>query len=407
MSRLHSSGVRVVCLAAILLVALLVFSALARCRAIQRHDGPGAEDSTLPNVPPFRRAPLTVAKASRPVLALSSKQREFVTGLMRPPAQGKASNSFCLHWLRIHGLRAQNPLAPAPFRTGGEVLHLLLDSRAGTGYFGTAPVVRTREGFRFLLQNETPFGGVSAESHRDHCLAALGELGVPSDSAVTVDGEKLLLEDALRDSVANFHLGQEEIEWTALAYALYLPPRNEWQNRFGESYTFDALATELLGRPLGQSSCAGAHRLYTVAVLAQVDREYALFSPTTRARVWGWLERCLAELIRTQASDGSWSWDWHKVLTAEIDPQFRWPQSPATSMHRLVVTGHVLECLLRFPSPLDVPDKVIRKAAEWLWDRVREVDPLSVTEQFCPYTHAICALRDVSSPAPQDAGDGR
>lgn len=401
MSRPHSSRVRVAwsggaIILPIVLLAGFVIGVMARYRPLQQHDQVASGSHS--NEPSFRQDPLVVAVTPRPVLALSAVQRNFVTGLLRPPAEGKASNSFCLHWLRIHGLHGKAPTAPAPFRSGDEVLPLLLNSHAGAGYFGTSPMARTRDGFRFLLQNEALFRGASAESHRDHCLAALGELGVPSSSPVTVGDESLALEDALRDSVANFHLGQEEIEWTALAYTLYLPPRKEWRNRFGEQYTFDALATEMLGRPLGRSSCAGAHLFYAVAVLARADQEFDLLSPAVRERVRSWLERCLAELIRTQAADGAWSWDWHTALTAETSPQFRWPQYPTSSVHRVAITGHVLECFLRLPGPISPPDEVIRKAAEWLWAHLQEVAPQAVSESFCPYTHAICALRDVSTP---------
>ena len=382
--------------ATVVLAGLLAVGVVARSRSLP-------ESGPVPHLnageEAFRRTPVAVVIDPRPVLELSAQHRDFVTRLIRPPVRGKASNSFCLHWLRVNGLQAGNPAAPSPFRSGGEVTSLLLNSTAGLSYFGASPVVKTREGFRFLLQNETTNVSFSAESHRDHCLAALGELGVPSDSPVTVGDEVLSLADALRDSVANFHLGQAEIEWTALAYTLYLPPRKAWRNRFGEQYTFDALAGELLDRPLGQGSCAGTHVLYAVAILARVDREFDLLSPPVRGRVRAWLERCLSEAIRTQAANGTWSWDWHRRLTAEVSPQFRWPPPPTSLVHHVAVTGHMLECLLRLPSPLHPPDEMLRKSAEWLWDHLRVVEPQMVEEHFCPYTHAVCVLRDVSSTA--------
>src|SRR5207302_3298465 len=99
----------------------------------------------------------------------------------------------------------------------------------------------------------------SMELHRDQTLAAFAELGLPLSFTLQGDGGTGTLRDVLDDSLANFHLGQKELAWTALAYALYLPPVKSWINRYGERFGFDQLVSEMLDRPLDAESCGGTH----------------------------------------------------------------------------------------------------------------------------------------------------
>jgi hypothetical protein len=159
-------------------------------------------------------------------------------------AEGKMTPSLCLHLLHLYGLEETFPYSDV--ESGTKLLDMLTNDRIGQPFFGVAPLIRTRSGIRF--QGEP--GLRASESHRDQCLASFGELGLPLSYPLLVDGQNHTLRDVLCDSVANFHLKQAELNWTALAYILYLPPSRKWVNRYGEQYSFDDVVRNLLHRPL-------------------------------------------------------------------------------------------------------------------------------------------------------------
>lgn len=115
-------------------------------------------------------------------------------------------------------------------------------------------MVRTRTGIR---SNPLCVALGGTEKHRDQLLASVAEVGLPLSLPVQIDGETFALRELLRDSIANFHLQQEEIPWTAIAYTLYLPPQRAWVNKLGERTTFDELAEAVIAVPPHKSSCGG------------------------------------------------------------------------------------------------------------------------------------------------------
>lgn len=145
------------------------------------------------------------------------------------------------------------------------------------------------------------------EAHRDQLLAVLGEIGIPLDAPVTTDRGPKPLRGLLDDSVANFSLDQGEIEWTALAYALYLPPQRQWTDKFGTAFQFDQLARELMRRELGeQRACSGTHLLYSLAVLCRVDESEPVLSQDTRRELRRYLAAMSDRAAASQRIDGSW-----------------------------------------------------------------------------------------------------
>ena len=96
---------------------------------------------------------------------------------------------------------------------------------------------------------------------------------MPGSFPMSASGKPFTLHDLVADSIANFHLGQEEIEWTALTYISWLPPERQWTNKFGETFTFDQLATELMRRRFEEATCVGSHVVQAMVVLLRVDRE--------------------------------------------------------------------------------------------------------------------------------------
>ena len=205
---------------------------------------------------------------------------EWLDRQIQLPTRIKSSSSTLLHLLRVHGKSGQ--IEGGEPSSGEAILKLLTDESAGAAYFGQSPVVHTASGARFPTREKSPTDDRSLEQHRDQTLAGLGELGLPLSYPLKVGDRTASLRDVLRDSIANFHLRQEEIAWTAMAYVLYLPPIRAWANRYGERFTFDDLADELQRRPMDKESCAGIHILCALTLLARVNAEARVLSGGAR-----------------------------------------------------------------------------------------------------------------------------
>ena len=114
-----------------------------------------------------------------------------------------------------------------------------------------------------------------------------------------------------------------------------------------------------------------------------------------RLRVLDFLERQVDHLRRTQESDGTWPPNWyvarqaaeqHRNLTQdEID-------------QRVVVTGHHLEWLLRFPAEHPLSDAALARAASWLETQLAAAPQSTLAEQYCPYSHAAHVLQILYRP---------
>ena len=355
---------------------------------------PNAGSGALPAGNPGG-VPLSIGMTRRALLTITPSQRSRLVDRVCPPAGRKVAVSFFLHVLRLHGL---NGRFDYPGLYGGrDILRLLIDERYGQSYFGAPAVTKTRHGIEFVGSNiSSKSNHINSESHRDQCLASLAELGVPLSTTVHADGQELTIEAALTDSLANFHLKQKELQWTAIAYALYLPPRKAWVNKFGERFTLDNLVDELLAAPFEESSCAGTHLGYALTLLYRADGKHdELLSPSVRDRLRKRLERTVTAALSMQSEDGSWPIDWAR----EIQPASeRVPSADVEAAEgRLLVTGHLAEWMLYLPPEFAVPDERLQRAAHWLLARLEAFKSDLIDDDIvCPYTHAACAVMALS-----------
>jgi hypothetical protein len=389
---------RVTRLAACLLVAVLL---LLFCMAVGR-------DARL-NVPSSsvntrgacvgtgdvdRVSPLVVRPHQRRLLSVPR------TRPLTPDVDDKVNLSFCLHFLRANGIDAtfESSFLPA----GHSILSLLCDDEQGANYyFGRAPIFRTRHGVRFAtgsprFQRFEP----SLEAHRDQCLCTFAELGLPLSFPLTIQGETLGVHSLLHDSIANFHLKQDELAWTAVAYALYLSPSCTWTNRFGETFSFDQLAEELMSRPVASSSCGGTHLVHAVTMILRANDIYPILNDTVRVGTERWISTCTDAAVQSQTSDGYWTLDWCASIPRQrnVGPGWTAPDTPGT---QLLVTGHLAEWLLYLPQRFSVPDHVLRRAGGWLLHRLSELSSGDRLRSHCAVTHAIIAVRHLTG----DLGD--
>jgi hypothetical protein len=299
----------------------------------------------------------------------------------------KLSASQALHLLGAFGLDAR--FRDERFSSGRDLLELLTNDSLATKYFGHPVMLSTRYGVR--PASGTRFGRAT-QAHRDQLFCCLAQLGLAIEFPMVVQGKARQFGDIFRDSIANFHLGQEEIEFTAIAYALYLPPNRAWINKLDEKYTFDDLVEELLRRQPNKSHCCGAHLVEAMIVIDRVDAEFEpILSETSRNRLRERLDLIVNTVLQKQADDGSWGPQWYYDLVSK-DAR-NWTPSDTETEGRLLATGHITQWLAHLsPEQYPLDDSVFRRAVAWLNQTTAEVDQDFVFDNFCPCSHAAWCI---------------
>jgi hypothetical protein len=345
------------------------------------------------------RSPRAGAVLSPAVRGLPCPDRrlldEALSGLR---AGGDLDLSALLHAVHLFGPEA---VAARPGGGGTDgVVDLLLDGDRGARHFGGQPtMVRTPHGARYARYDPTLVGvdQRARETHRGQVLAVLGGLGVPPGQPVRLPGDEAgTLRMMLDDLTADFSLGGE-IEWEAIALALYLPPARTWVNRRGETFSFDALCEELIRRPVESSTCSGTHRLISLVVLLRSDRETEILSPWMRAQLTDVVRSSAEHLARVQDEDGSWGRDWYKGMAGD---ERDGPTAGRTRDGALAVTGHHLEWLMLLPDEFRPPRRSFERAIRWLLPALKQsmAEGRRDSKWYCPATHAARSIRLLTEP---------
>ncbi len=341
-------------------------------------------------LPPLRTEPYAVPPLYDDPAVVSDEDLRRV--LPRLGLRGKGAQTVIGHV--EHGLRAWGSgvrFADPGFLSGQDMLRLLTDNWRFLGTYGTAErsllyagndgvstgtTGRAREqGVRVRVLE-----GISSSPHVDHLLASLAEAGTTLDYSIVAPGQRTTLRAILEQSLRTFDLNQAEYEWSALAYALYLPPTRSWRTSEGREMTFDRLAGRIMREELPRGVCSGNHRLHTLVIFLRIDDRMAqegaarILSPATRRDVISYLREATAMLVRHQHPDGFWNGDWLTAAPASSEPSGR---TGDRLSDRLIVTGHALEWWSLAP-PEVLPPRAIRAAAgRWL---VRTIDGLSADQ---------------------------
>lgn len=338
--------------------------------------------SGVPNDKPFT---LTLHRPKR--LDLPKDEIKKIRRLSHPLENGMTA-SLILHVLHAHGLEAEfdNP----KLHTGADLLKLFTDDQRSRTFFGEPAVIRSRYGIRCAV---SPNEIGAREHHRDQALGIFAEMGLPLTTSIHVAGNEYHLRDLLIDSIANYGSNQNEIEWTAFSYALYLPPVTSWKNKFGDQFTFDDMAEAIIARPLDKGSCSGSHLVWAMIALIRVDKEESpILSPSVHEKLWARLQEIVRVALEKQNGDGSWGSDWNLPLLppthvdeGSLDYHALQP--------KLVATSHIAEWMMHLPKELTVPDEVIHRAGAWLYRQWQNLsDKTFVAENFCPCSHAAVVL---------------
>ncbi len=323
----------------------------------------------------------------------------------------------------VHALRVFRPedRAPAGRPSFAEMRSVLLDSESNRDWFdGSLSFVETRHGLRFVPPSPRA-GQRQEQAHTDQVLSILGELGVSLDATIRTPLGNRPVRTLLDDAVAEFQIGQE-LEWTAVALALYLPPARSWTNRFGEATDFDDLAHELMGRPLARASCAGTHTLYALTMIYRSDMLSPILSATLRDDLRELLMRVASVVAASQREDGSFDPRWHRrvvdlpwyaryrTMRRSHDPERDHPElnlngdADDSVEQKVLATGHHVEWTLMLPPEMQMPTGTLVRAADYLARVLVEATDGEVAHSFCPFSHAARFLRQAAGPSAAVAG---
>ncbi len=384
--------------------ATLLLAALGWCawqaRAATTADLP-------PSPPPLRAEPYDVRPLyDEPAVVSDADLRRVLPRLaLRDAGKGTVIGNV------EHALREWGPDAelPAPYVSGRDLLRLLTDNWRFLGTYGphqpplllddaagapTQPAVAVRS-----------LEGVVSSPHVDHTLASLAEAGLSLDQPLVTPGRRTTLRSVLVGSLRSFHLNQAEYEWSALAYALYLPPVARWRTVEGQEMTFDRLARRIEREELPRGVCWGNHRLHALVVFLRIDDRMAadgrprILSPAVRKEVVAYLRAATGLLVAHQHPDGFWNGEWPTAMPRGGAPS---EADGDRLSDRLIATGHALEWWSVAPREILPPLEVRARAAGWL---VRTVDGMSAEEiqrDFSFLSHAGRALAQWRGTEPAD-----
>lgn len=310
--------------------------------------------------------------------------------------------SRLLHALRTDHLfsqsSAENSWRSANCLSPQRMLEILTDDGQfrEAMYHHSEPLLRrSPHGIRVLSRPDAnQFPGTEMAAHLDVYLSTMAEIGIPLTQPIVAEhGARGNLEDVLNDAIARFSIDQE-IEFTTVAFGLYLPPRTHWTNRFGQTYRFDDLVAKL-NRRFQNSSCAGTHVPYAFAMLAQVDAKTSILSTRSRGLIAAQLKRIAAVLEAEQRPDGSWGEDWYApLLDAEASRESRAPVFPNELLGRVAVTGHHLEWIGLVPRELRPADAAVRRAVGYLVGALPQLATAAreSANAYCPVSHGVQGL---------------
>lgn len=337
------------------------------------------------DIPPLRNEPLTIKPQYNVPEIITDQQLRQILHKLRPRLRGaKPKINFVDHALRFWGVEAT--FADPECLSGAEMRDMILNDSVFKNAWGddSPPLLVINENGVAVRTQE----GRATASHVDHTLCTLAEVGVPLDYPIhTATGQnevRAILEHSLRE----FSLNQLEYEWSALAYALYLPPVRQWRSTEGQEITFDVLADRIMRQRLNQGVCLGNHRLHTLVMLLRVDDQVPILAESTRERIHEHLQDATRRLIASQHSTGYWirSWPDGKPPTEAADETIN------TLPNRILGTGHVLEWWALAPQDVHPPREVMIRASQWLARTIEELDDEKVTEYYTFLTHAGRAL---------------
>jgi len=222
------------------------------------------------------------------------------------------------------------------------------------------------------------------EAHPGQFLAAMAEGRVPSSSIIrSPAGEQTVSEMLEAARTDPRFLGAHE--FAAVALAVY-GPRRTGEGLWGDAM-FDRIMEALVhDAESDREACHGTHVLHAIAALLNVHRSTPILGAAAETQGRRRLAHAGRQLVSLQHPDGAWRFDWRRPRVYE---------APASELAAwggdVQITAHHLEWMAYSPENV-VPATSIRRALEFLAERVHAADDTDVRRDFCGYTHAVRAL---------------
>lgn len=321
-----------------------------------------------------------------------------------PPCWPAIKTSKVMHAFRLWGPNAIFPddafARPfsAPILSGRQLADYLLDNQTfGRLAPGSSPLLlRTPDGVAVRTYADEYVGTFAGGlGHDDDLLAACGEVGLPAATAVVTESGEATVGDLVSHSISSFSIHQE-LEWTVEALARYLAPRSRWENRFGETFSFDQVTLELIARPLGKGSCLGTHVPNALVCLYRLAEDHPILSAHVKDRIAQHLKMTSRLITESRMPSGIWAGSWGPGAEAILDTH----RDQATGS--LVSTGHHLEWIALAPPGLRPERDAIRAAVEGILVEADHYNAYERSELYLEFSHLARGLTLLKNWTPSE-----
>lgn len=366
-------------------VTLPVIAAGGRCASRQQSASIGKQQQPVHGPLKIRTVPLAVPIHGLKSTLIERRGLAQATRVALPPRLPKYPLGVIQHVLHLWGLEV-------PFGK------LFLAAITNNSTFRRLCVTR----FHHLL-SVSSFGvqvrctadqGMGSEwgvTHPGAYIHLMAELGIPATYRLSLGhGTEATLADAIRDTAKRTHLAVE-LEWIVAGLCRYLADRS-WKNRFGQLFSFDKLALELVARNFGEGPCFGTHVPYALATLLAVHAQAPILSPATADAVRRRLCDYAARVTLCQKSDGSIDKTW--AIVTPRTKRYLAVTLGNRELESVSITGHHLEWMTISLPETRPDDSVLEGCASYL---VRSIPRFrsavkSDWHVYLPISHAVKAL---------------
>ncbi len=337
-----------------------------------------------------RTKPLTVEPLYDDAEVVSDEELAAVLAKIRPKfAKEKLKSNYVEHAIRAWWLNAK---FKDPKVMSGEALKdHLVDHGQFLASWGKEYASKDKE-LEPLIQDRQDGVAIrwgkeeSGSVHHDHWLACLTEAGVDLHEPVFTPNRRREVADVLQEALRDFRLDEVEVEWSALAFGLWIAPQKTWTTRQGRELSFDLLAERLMRGHKRFGVCSGTHRLYSLMVLVRLDDDHDILSDATRSQIMEHLKSVRDLIVTCQFPDGHWPSNWSEgeaALKKPIDDEL---------YKKVIATGHHLEWLAIAPEELHPPREFILKAADWVIQTTTDQSDSDIAGKYTFFSHVGNAL---------------
>jgi hypothetical protein len=372
-------------LAVQLIVVVALVASWASASAVTRHqvlrEFGGPRYSPVVSVP--REIPLVIEPFFDDPEVVSDEELAAVLAKIRPKfVRERLKSNHVEHAMRTWWLNAK---FRDPKVMSGEALRdFLVDHAQFLSSWGdqVKPLLQDRrDGVAIRWGKEE-----CASVHHDHWLACLTEAGINLHEPVFTPNRRREINDVLQEALRDFRLDEAEVEWSALAFGLWIAPQKTWTTGTGRELSFDLLAERLMRGHKKFGICSGTHRVYSLMVLVRLDDDHDILSDTVREQVMTHLRSVRDLIMVSQFPDGHWPSNWSEGADAVSKPV------KDELYKQVIATGHHLEWLAIAPQELHPPRDQILKAADWAIKTTIEQTDSDILQRYTFFSHVGNAL---------------